>query len=365
MRRVRGVDDNALVGKEGTETEIVTTDMDSIRARVQTQREKECEQQGNLLVRQGLSSAQILRRFGSVQEFARQLELFLSNSEEYSHFAKRVFRRIEKARESLMWLRAEAEAESFRERRSDEYDYYNNYGDRDRYNDDDINSDFDSHNNKKKKRRGRGRGGTKYDISSSSSVGDGDRDRDTYVDSDDVESHEDGHGHRHEYDDQQSSNLMDLLDGSDNQSHSQSSDTDTDTDSYSHGYTSYSERGSYAQQQGEGREPYTIRFSELYSMFHLRATMGDSGRYFLCDLEERIALAKTIDDVPMTLRNRYTFCMAPVDSDNDQVMAKFKKFANDFSKKGRVRLRESVAYTRLPRTPLEVSIRIILSNIIT
>lgn len=133
--------------------------------------------------------------------------------------------------------------------------------------------------------------------------------------------------------------------------------------------------------------------------------MGDSGNYFLCNLGEKILIARAIDNIPMSFRTRYVrtrhlllvllmkmlyhlmyytalhcaacctlllknayinttipshilnttlqnycaalflryiFCMAPVTADNKVLLAQFQDFASAFSKFGRVPLTNSV-----------------------
>ena len=38
----------------------------------------------------------------------------------------------------------------------------------------------------------------------------------------------------------------------------------------------------------------------------------------------------------MTFRNRYVFCMAPVDADNQELRSRFRTFAMEFSRHGQV-----------------------------
>ena len=103
-----------------------------------------------------------------------------------------------------------------------------------------------------------------------------------------------------------------------------------------------------------GREPYTINFSNLLTKFRRRAEMDESGMYFLCDLEEKSAIARAIDNVPLTFCNRYLFCMAPVDPNNEELLSSFLTFTTDFSRYGRVSLTDTVATRRVPRTPTEL-----------
>jgi hypothetical protein len=102
------------------------------------------------------------------------------------------------------------------------------------------------------------------------------------------------------------------------------------------------------------REPATVSLSGLLTMFRRRADMDDSGLYFLCDLTERAGLADAIEDVQMSFKTRYFFCMAPVDVDNPDVLKKFRKYATEYSQKGQVSLRDSVSGRHVPQTPFEL-----------
>ena len=62
--------------------------------------------------------------------------------------------------------------------------------------------------------------------------------------------------------------------------------------------------------------------STLYELF--RADM--TGFYFLCDLEKITSLAESIDHLPLTFREKYIFCMAPVDVYNTQLLESFVSF---------------------------------------
>ena len=205
------------------------------------------------------SAASILELFGTVKEFSRQLELFLTTSEEYKMFSDKVFVRIERAKE----IRRQKMMSSPH-----------------------LSSDLDQSLTP--------------------------------------------------YKESQNNNIL-----------STSSFVTADT-------TDKDKRGNHLNNNDEGREPYTINLSNLLSMFYRRAEMDESGKYFLCDLAEKTAIAQAIDEIPLTFRHRYTFCMAPVDADNDELLSRFRTFAMEFSRFGKVGLRDSVINHRIPKTPTEL-----------
>ena len=102
------------------------------------------------------------------------------------------------------------------------------------------------------------------------------------------------------------------------------------------------------------REPLSITFSNLLAMFRRRAEMDENGTYFLCDLAEKTSIAESIDDVPLAFEARYRFCMAPIDTDNDMLMSKFRSFAVDYSQLRCVRLTDTAANLRVPQSPHEL-----------
>ena len=201
------------------------------------------------------SAASILEKFGSVKEFSRQLELFLTTSEEYKLFSDKVFLRIDRAKEMR-----------------------------------------------------RQKMGSHADIGTSWSQRNELEDNTTTTPSSHMSNHAAGSGHTVKRD-----------------------------------YTN-----------DHGREPYTVNLSNLLSMFYRRAEMDESGKYFLCDLAEKTAVAQAIDEIPLTFRHRYTFCMAPVDADNEELLSRFRTFALEFSRFGKVGLRDSVVNHRIPKTPTEL-----------
>ena len=61
--------------------------------------------------------------------------------------------------------------------------------------------------------------------------------------------------------------------------------------------------------------------------------INESNIYFLCDLNEMIDIAQSIDHVPFNLlKDRHIFCCAPVKNDNKVIIENFVIMAEDFVK---------------------------------
>ncbi|KAJ3138732.1 RNA helicase [Geranomyces variabilis] len=65
--------------------------------------------------------------------------------------------------------------------------------------------------------------------------------------------------------------------------------------------------------------------SALLERFQDLANLG--GRYFLCNLDAQRKIAEFIESVPLTLRDRYTFILAPVDLRNPEMATQMRRFA--------------------------------------
>lgn len=74
-----------------------------------------------------------------------------------------------------------------------------------------------------------------------------------------------------------------------------------------------------------------ISLSALLELCKQRAHVGEEGLYFLCDLDETMELSGSIETLPMTFREKYMFCMAPVMTDSEFVMSEYKQFAKLFA----------------------------------
>lgn len=53
--------------------------------------------------------------------------------------------------------------------------------------------------------------------------------------------------------------------------------------------------------------------------------------FFLCNFQTLVELARMIDDLPLTLKERYTFCTAPVDDNNVTARYWFRQYAEGYS----------------------------------
>lgn len=65
-----------------------------------------------------------------------------------------------------------------------------------------------------------------------------------------------------------------------------------------------------------------------------------SENYFLADCEEILKVAAVIDELPLGLNEKYLFCISPVDMNDDISSQGLIQFAQNYAKKGIVRLRE-------------------------
>ncbi|KAJ8543217.1 hypothetical protein K7X08_005740 [Anisodus acutangulus] len=65
-----------------------------------------------------------------------------------------------------------------------------------------------------------------------------------------------------------------------------------------------------------------------------------SEHYFIANCEEMLKVATLIDTLPLSLHDKYLFCISPVDMDDDISSQGLTQFATNYSKNGLVRLRE-------------------------
>lgn len=54
--------------------------------------------------------------------------------------------------------------------------------------------------------------------------------------------------------------------------------------------------------------------------------------YFLCNTRDMVGLAQLIDDLPLSLMDRYTFCIAPFDTREKISVRFFKRYAYHYSR---------------------------------
>ncbi|CAK8539184.1 unnamed protein product [Lathyrus sativus] len=78
-----------------------------------------------------------------------------------------------------------------------------------------------------------------------------------------------------------------------------------------------------------------------------------SEKYFFVNCEEVLQVAAVIDEFPLGLRDKYLFCISPVDMDDEISFQGLTQFAGNYAKKGLVRLREifTPGTLRVPKTP--------------
>ncbi|XP_062108271.1 DExH-box ATP-dependent RNA helicase DExH16, mitochondrial isoform X3 [Humulus lupulus] len=65
-----------------------------------------------------------------------------------------------------------------------------------------------------------------------------------------------------------------------------------------------------------------------------------SYNYFIADCEDMMKVAAIIDELPLGLHDKYLFCISPVDMDDEISSQGLTQFAENYAKKGIVRLRE-------------------------
>ncbi|KAK8709625.1 hypothetical protein V6N13_060638 [Hibiscus sabdariffa] len=78
-----------------------------------------------------------------------------------------------------------------------------------------------------------------------------------------------------------------------------------------------------------------------------------SENYFFANCEDLLKVADIIDGLPLSLHDKYTFCISPVDMDDEISIQGLTQFAENYAKKGLVRLREifTPGTLRVPKTP--------------
>ena len=67
--------------------------------------------------------------------------------------------------------------------------------------------------------------------------------------------------------------------------------------------------------------PPNVPFSTLLDQFAFHTSVDKN--YFLCSLADTRALATAIEHLPLSLKNRYTFCIAPVDKSSSLSLSYF------------------------------------------
>lgn len=82
----------------------------------------------------------------------------------------------------------------------------------------------------------------------------------------------------------------------------------------------------------------TTRFHPILEQFLEKAKL--SSNYFISDCEEILRVAAVVDEFPLGLRDKYLFCISPVDMQDEISAQALVQFAGNYAKTGLVRLRE-------------------------
>ncbi|WJX54650.1 RNA helicase [Trifolium repens] len=94
-----------------------------------------------------------------------------------------------------------------------------------------------------------------------------------------------------------------------------------------------------------------IGFFQVMEHFIDNAKLSE--KYFFVNCEQVLKVAAVIDEFPLELRDKYLFCISPVDMDDEISSQGLTQFAENYAKKGLVRLREifTPGSLRVPKTP--------------
>ncbi|PON80013.1 Helicase, C-terminal [Parasponia andersonii] len=95
----------------------------------------------------------------------------------------------------------------------------------------------------------------------------------------------------------------------------------------------------------------TFDFIFTYSRLHPKSGLYEilehfvenaklSANYFISDCEEIMKVAAVIDELPLGLHDKYLFCISPAEMDDEILSQGLTQFAENYAKKGIVRLRE-------------------------
>lgn len=107
------------------------------------------------------------------------------------------------------------------------------------------------------------------------------------------------------------------------------------------------------------RSPMGATLSQLLAIFKEVSAVDSGGVFFLCDLDERLAIASLLDDIPeLSFRDRYVISMAPVNVEDEELKIYFRRFACDKASSAGVALLDDLAMGtqewRLPSSPGEL-----------
>ncbi|XP_019708986.1 ATP-dependent RNA helicase SUV3, mitochondrial isoform X2 [Elaeis guineensis] len=82
----------------------------------------------------------------------------------------------------------------------------------------------------------------------------------------------------------------------------------------------------------------TTNFHPILEQFLEKAKLSPD--YFIADCEHTLKVATVVDTFPLGLYDKYLFCLSPVDMNDDIAAQGLIQFAENYAKKGLVRLRE-------------------------
>ncbi|XP_020105346.1 ATP-dependent RNA helicase SUV3, mitochondrial-like isoform X3 [Ananas comosus] len=82
----------------------------------------------------------------------------------------------------------------------------------------------------------------------------------------------------------------------------------------------------------------TNNFHPILERFLEKAKLSPD--YFISDCEEMLKVAAVVDDLPLGLYDKYLFCLSPADMNDDIAAQGLIQFAENYAKKGIVRLKE-------------------------
>ncbi|KAL0548229.1 hypothetical protein IC582_012677 [Cucumis melo] len=101
-------------------------------------------------------------------------------------------------------------------------------------------------------------------------------------------------------------------------------------------------------------------YSRLHPEYGLRRILEHfvenaklSENYFIVDCEVMLKVAAVLDEMPLSLHEKYLFCISPADMDDEITSQGLTQFAQNYANKGIVRLREifKEGTLKVPETP--------------
>ncbi|KAG4972780.1 hypothetical protein AAZX31_11G007700 [Glycine max] len=92
-------------------------------------------------------------------------------------------------------------------------------------------------------------------------------------------------------------------------------------------------------------------FYQILAHFLDNAKLSEN--YFIVNCEQLLKVAAVIDELPLGLHEKYLFCISPADMDDEISSQGLAQFAENYAKKGLVRLREifTPGSLKVPKTP--------------